>query len=194
MKSKKIILPLMILFLTAGLLFITPEAKANGFGTGGNNFISNLIQYISQKFHLDKTQVQSAVKEFRTQAKAAITPRPTLSPDELQAREKTRLDKFVQQGKINADQEKAILDELNVIRTKYSTKYSRGVLQYAPTTDRRKKMQEMQNEIKDWAKSHNIDQSYLIPGFGGMRGFDRRGMREGFGRGIWGRPSVTPAP
>lgn len=195
MKSKKIILPFIILFFAAGTLFITPQAEAFNFGAGGDGLLSNLIQFISQKFGLDKNQVQNAVNEYKNQVRASITPRPTLSPQDIQAREKSRLDYLVQRGKITADQKKAILDELTTIRSKYSL----DNLKNLTPDQRRTKLQEMQNELKDWAKAHNIDQSFLVPGFGfgrfgGMSGFEKKGMMGKYGRGMWGNPRSTHSP
>jgi hypothetical protein len=195
MTTKKIVIPLAVFVFAAGTLFVTPEAHAQGFGGGGGNFFSGLIEFISQKFGLDKTQVQSAVKEYHQQNKATITPRATRSPQQMQAFEQTRLDQLVKDGKITSDQEKAILAELASIRTKYSPESMKDL-----TPDqRRTKKQEMKDEIVAWAKSQGIDSSYVLPGFrmGGPGMMGKGGMGK---RGHWNfdktesSSSATPTP
>src|SRR4051812_11589028 len=161
MTSKKLVISLAVAVLTAGTLFVTPQAHAQGFGGDGGNFFSGLIQFISQKFGLDKTQVQSAVNDYHQQNKANLTPRPSRSPEQVQALEQKRLDILVQQGKITSDQEKAILAELASIRSKYNP----DSLKNLTPAERKAKMQEMRDELIAWAKSQGIDSSYVLPGF-----------------------------
>ena len=44
-------------------------AAGGGTNSGGGNFFSGLINFISQKFGLDKTKVQSAMSDYRKQNK-----------------------------------------------------------------------------------------------------------------------------
>jgi polyhydroxyalkanoate synthesis regulator phasin len=184
MISKKILVPVFAFFvLLSGVLFVVPPAHAQGTNSGNGNFFSGLVQFIAQKFGLDKTQVQSAINDYHTQNKANIALRPTPSAQDLQNRDKTRLDKLVSAGKITAAQEQAILDELTSLRLKY--KFDKSL-----TTDQRKtQMQAMQADIKSWATSQGINPSYVMMfGISGLRG---RGMREP-GEGWGEKPSVTP--
>jgi transposase-like protein len=190
MTTKKIVLPLAVAVLTMGTLFVTPEAHAQGFGGGGGNFFSGLIQFISQKFGLDKTQVQNAVNEYHQQNKANLTPRPSRSPEEIQASEQKRLDALVQQGKITSDQEKAILAELSSIRSKYNP----DSLKNLTPQERRTKMQGIRDELVAWAKSQGIDSSYVLPGFGmGRPGMMGKRGHWNFG-GSTSSTSATPTP
>jgi len=174
--------------VVATLLVAAPYANAQSTTSQPHQgFFQGLIQFIEQKFGLDKTQVQSAVSEYKAQRQANITPRPTMSAQQQQDREKARLDKLVQQGKITSDQETAIINELNTLHTKYPVDAN------ATAAQRRTQMQSMMNDLKAWATSQNINLSYVMPGFGGgMMG--RRGMHRGGGK--WATPSatVTPAP
>jgi hypothetical protein len=184
MTKKKLIVPMAVVLLTTGILFVTPEAHAQSNGAGGGNFFTGLIQFIEQKFGLDKTQVQNAVKEYRQDHRASLTPRPTRSPQLMQDMEKVRLDKLVQQGKLTNDQENAVITELQTLRSKYGL----DTMSNVSPQDRRTKMQQMQNDLKTWAQSQNIDPKLISPQFG--RG--RFGMGKG-GRGHW-NAQPSPAP
>jgi len=186
MKKQKITITLAILTVLTTALLVTPMAfAANGSTTSKPNFFQGLIQFIEQKFGLNQAQVQTAVNQYKAQVKATITPRPTLTPDQIQAQEKARLDKLVSSGKITSAQETLILNELSTLNGQYPLTGLTG-------TQRRTQMQAMQTAFKAWATSNNINLAY-IPMFGGMGG-PRGGMYGGF-RGRFGpKPSVTPTP
>ena len=156
---------------------------ANGT-TGGGNFFSGLITFIAQKFGLDKTKVQTAVQDYQKQVKATITPRPTLTPQQMEETEKKRLDPFVTQGKITQAQEDAILAELTTVRSKYTFTANE-------TQDQRKTQKtNMQNELKTWAQGQGIDPTYLMSPLG--RGPGGGGKGPGFRGRMGPKPSVTP--
>jgi hypothetical protein len=188
MKKQKITLAIAILAVLTTALFAVPSALADSSSTASKpNFFQGLITFIEQKFGLNKDQVTAAVGQYKAQVKATITPRPTLSPDQIEAQEKARLDKLVTDGKITVAQETAILAELATLNTKYNLSGLTG-------TQRKTQIQAMQAELKTWATSNNIDLAN-IPTFGGMGGGPRGGMngRGGF-RGQWGpKPTTAPA-
>jgi hypothetical protein len=195
MYNTKLARSLATVALVATILFVAPYAHAQTTGDtqqhGG--FFQGFIQFLEQKFGLDKSQVQSAAQEYKAQI--TVTPRPTLTADQVTDKEKGRLDKLVSNGKITAAQEQAILTELATLRSKYPT----SSLQNMTPDQRRTQLQAMQNELKTWAQSQNIDPTYLMP-FGmsgmGMGKFEDRGqMRGGMkGHGMWGKPSGAPTP
>jgi hypothetical protein len=196
MKKQKILLSLTAVFLTGTALFavIPVHAQTPTVTSPRMNFFQEFIQFIAQKFGLDKTQVQSAVTDFQNQKKATITPRPTLTQQQITDREKTRLDSLVTDGKITPEQETAIIDELALLHSKYGF----AAMQNLTPDQRKAQMTARQNDILAWAKSTGIDSSYLT-GFGlGGKGFGMMGGRGmmGWGRG-WGGPwdgDDKPAP
>jgi hypothetical protein len=178
-------------FVTVAMVstLLVTAAPAFAQSTNGNSspggFFQGLIQFIEQKFGLDKTQVQSAVQQYQAQRKATITPRPTLTQDQRTTMEKTRLDKLVSSGKISSDQENSILNELSTLQSKYN-------LSPSETRQQRKTdMQSMQSDLKSWAQQNNINPMYVMP-FGMGGGPRGRGMRGGHGN--WGNWKTTPTP
>jgi hypothetical protein len=84
MNKQKILVSLTTVVLTGSTLLAVPQIYAQTPGTHPHmNFFQELIQFISQKFGLDKTQVQSAVTMFQQQRKTTVTPRPTLTPQQI---------------------------------------------------------------------------------------------------------------
>jgi len=173
MKIQKILIAFTVIILTGMALIAVPQVYAQTTGIGTHmNFFQDFIQFISQKFGLDETKVQSAITEYKQQRKATITPRPTLTPQQMVDSEKTRLDQLVKDGKITSDQETAIINELSALRAKYNS----GSLKDLTPDQRKTRMNTVRDEIISWAKSQGIDSSYVMPGFAmrnrgpGMRG------------------------
>ncbi|MCX6732506.1 MAG: hypothetical protein NTV98_03110 [Candidatus Roizmanbacteria bacterium] len=185
MINKNKVIPVLAVTLIVGSLFmVSKPAYAASKGMGGGNFFSDLITFISQKFGIDKTQVQNAVQDFKKQKQASITPRPTMSPQQQQDAEKKRLDPLVTQGKISQDQENAIIAELTTLRATYKINQSE-------TPELRKtQMTKMQDELKKWASDNKIDPQYVLS-FGRGRGMGEGKIEGGFrGRG----PMSTTTP
>jgi len=186
MLKQRLVTMFAVLFIfLSGMPAVLPAYAASGNTQG--NFFSGLIQFIAQKFGLDQNTVKTAVTQYQNQVKATITPRPSQTPEQLAAREKTRLDKLVSAGTITSAQEALIINELATLRSKYNPANFKNL-----TADQRKQQfQNEQNDIKAWAQANGIDPKYVMPGFGmaGQGGF--RG--QGFG-GKGHRPSPTPTP
>jgi polyhydroxyalkanoate synthesis regulator phasin len=179
-RRKKLTQSLAIAALAATILAAAAPAFAQTTtGQSHVGFFQGLIQFIEQKFGLDQNQVQSAVQQYQAQRKATITPRPTLTQQQMSDNEKSRLDKLVSSGKITSDQESAILTELSSEQSKYNL----SSLQSETPQQRKSTMQSMQNDLKTWAQQNNINPMYVMLFGGGMRG--GRGMMKG-GHGNWG--------
>jgi polyhydroxyalkanoate synthesis regulator phasin len=190
MNKQKMLTAISTVIFTGSALLVVPQIYAQTPGGSHLNFFQELVQFFSQKFGLDKTQVQSALTDFKNQQKANVTPRPTLSPQQTSDREKSRLDQLITGGKITADQETAILNELATLRTKYNLGSQSGL-----TPDQRKtQMTNMRSEIVSWAQSQGIDSSYVMGGFGnGGNGFrGDKGMGRGWNNGQ--SEIASPAP
>ena len=151
---KNIITTITILLLGFGPAVVTiPAYAANG--NSQPNFFQGLVQMIAQKFGLDEGQVQSAVTDFTNQHKVTMQ-------QNMQDREKKRLDALVAQEKITSTQEQQILDEQKKLASEYNPQTMKGL-----TPDERKqKMQQENQEIVAWSQSTGIDAKYLRPGFG----------------------------
>src|ERR1035437_2238683 len=161
MNKQKITIGLTILTLITSALFFVKPAFADSATTNNKpNFFQGLITFIEQKFGLNKDQVTAAVNQYKSQVKATITPRPTQTPAQILAQEKTRLDKLVSSGKITAAQETLILNELTALNAKYNLSSLTG-------KQRATQMQAMQTELKTWATTNNINLGYVMQ-FGGI--------------------------
>ena len=178
MKTNKIITSLTALTLLTTVLFATPIVNAQTAGsTGKSNFFSGLITALEQKFGLDKTQVQTVVTAYQQQQKQNMA-------QNMQARQKSRLDALVTQGKITSAQEQAIITEIAALQNKYNPNSMKSMT----GAQRKTQIQNEQNDIKTWAQSQGIDPTYVMPG-PGMGGF-RGGMKGG----RWNKPSPSPTP
>ncbi len=151
MTIKKVVLTGAVLLALGSGVATTSSVYAAEDNATHAGFFQNLVQFMSQKFGLDKTQVQNAMTEFHTQQRGSMTPRPTLTPQQMADKDKERLDALVSAGKITADQETQILAELASLREKYKP---------GSTMDKKA----MHEETVEWAKSKGIDSSYVLPG------------------------------
>ena len=165
MFNKKVLLPAIAVVIGGGVL-LGGSQLVNAQSTNG---ISGLAQAIAQKFGLDQGQVQNTISDYHTQHRSDMLT--------------THLDKLVQQGKINASQKQATIDELNKIKGEYNPADFKNL-----TPDQRKqKMMDLKNELDTWAKSQGIDPTILRPGFGFGRGMHRMGMG-------WNKPAPSATP
>jgi polyhydroxyalkanoate synthesis regulator phasin len=169
-------------FLLIGLpVALTPLAYAQTPGnTPQPNFFQGLIQFISQKFGLSQDQVKSAVSDYQAQKKQD-------NQKLMQDRKKKRLDILVSQGKITADQETAIINELNSLQSKYGNQTNLTPAQ------RKQNMQNRMNDLKTWAAQQGIDLSLIMPGPGKGGPKSGSGKRFGMGMGRWNKPSASPS-
>lgn len=140
------------------------------------NFLSTLVQAVSQKFGIDESQLQSFINTFVSQHRQEMQ-------QKLQTNEKNHLESLVSQGKITSSQEQQILAE----QAKLQSEYNPATFKNLTPDERKSQFQKEQAEIKAWSESTGIDAKYLRPGFGmRMHMFNR-----------WNNnavPTVTPTP
>lgn len=172
MKRKQIISLTIMVFAVVVLVLGSGSVYA-AENTSSTNPFSQLIETIIQKFGLDRNQVKTVVEQYRAEKREN-------QQTKMQDMETKRLDKLVSEGKITADQKTAILNELKAVLEKYQPEAD---TKQTPQ-ERKDAMQKMRDELTAWAKSKNIDPSYVFPGFG-------PGMGRGW-RGNW--KNVTPTP
>lgn len=176
MLNKKNLVASLAIVTILGSVLTFPAYAADGNTTGGN-FFSNFIQYIEKTFNLNHDQVNAAVNNFKAQNKANMG-------QNIQNREKTRLDKLVSEGKITSSQESAIINELNTLRAKYNP----SNLKNMTPQERRQQFKNEQNAFKTWAQSQGVDPNIIMPfGKGMMKSLGARG----FGRWVH---KFTPTP
>lgn len=147
MINKKIFLSVAGIVITgATLLGVSTSVHAQE----SNSRFTGLAQAIAVKFSLNQSDVQNVISSYMQQ--------------EMQQRQKNRLDKLVGKGKITNAQETLILGELATLQSQYSPSSMRGMTK----TQRQQAMKDRKNAIAAWANSQNpkINPSYLIL-FGG---------------------------
>ncbi len=152
MSKKKYIMPTIgAMVLVASITVGQVRAQGNSSGA--------LAQTIAQKFGLDKTQVQSAIDEFR-QTKF-ITRQQRMEESKMK-----RLDILVSTGKITTEQKEAILTEQAKLEKEHPADSFKNM-----TPEERKKIFDIErSEIGVWAKALGIDQRYIKMGLGLERG------------------------
>lgn len=161
------------------MLVSLPAYAADSNSTSNGSFFSNFVNFFAQKFGLETSQVQSAMKDFHSQNMQK-------REDNWQQRETNRLDALVKAGKITEAQKSAILSELSTLQSKYTADSFKNL-----TADQKKqRMQDEKNEVDAWAKSQNIDPKYVFPGFG--MGMGMGGKMRRFDK--WGGNMASPTP
>lgn len=125
------------------------SAAANPSSSGSNS----LADAIASKFHLNKSDVQSVIKQNHQQHEA-----------EHQQKYEARLDQAVKDGKLSSAQKDQILAKEKELKS-----YKDSIKDKTPE-ERHKLMKAKLDELKTWAKQNNIDMQYLRPGPGGPHG------------------------
>ena len=152
MSKKKYILPTIgAMVLVASITVGQVRAQGNSSGA--------LAQTIAQKFGLDKSQVQSAIDDFR-QTKF-VTRQQKMNEARLK-----RLDTLVSLGKITEEQKKLILEE----QARLEKLHPAGSFKEMTPEERKKIFDAEKSEIGVWAKAHGIDPKYIKMGLGLERG------------------------
>jgi len=110
-----------------------------------------LVDFIAQKFGLDKDKVQNAMQEFNQQKKQK-------KQNQFQSRLKKRLDELVSQGKMTVDQENTLLKKVAELKSKYSPANRQNL----SITQRKSRQEKEREELKAWASANGIDWSLIM--------------------------------
>lgn len=121
--------------------------------TTTRNKPNDIVDAISNTFHLNKADVQKVFDENRSQHQA-----------ERQAELKARLDQAVKDGKLSQEQENKLLAKLQELKT------FRESLTNKTPEEVREAMKQKRQELRQWAKDNNIPLEFLGPGMTHMHG------------------------
>lgn len=160
MKNK--ILSLAAIFAFAGLAyagsaFLATKALADN---ENNNPMSDLVQKLTDKFGLNREEVQSVFDEHHQEMMA-----------NMQAKEEERLNQLVTDKKITEQQKQLILQKKEELRTQHQNEMQN--LKDKTVEERKAIMEQHRQELENWANQNGIDVQYLM----GFKGFGHRGMR-----------------
>lgn len=171
MNMKKIVLPVFVVtIIGAGIIGVAPVNAQTVTPTPTavhHNFFNEMVDFISQKFGLDKTKVQSAMTEFHDKKKTEMQ-------QNMQQREQDRLTKLVTDRKITEAQKQAILTKLSSLKDKINA----DTLKNMTPQERKQYMQTQRDELKSWAQSQGIDPKVLQPGLGRRGGWMRNDVKS----------------
>jgi hypothetical protein len=167
MISKKIVTPILTMALISGLIFTAAvPVYAQESGTKQENFFVNIFHKLMQTFGFEKSTVQLPGQENSRDnqmnppegSPEALPSGTAGQPKDMTKMNEERLSKLVTDGKITETQKAAILAELAIVQSKYSADSMKDLTD----TERQTKMKTMQDELKAWAKTQGIDESYVI--------------------------------
>lgn len=123
----------------------------------------SLAGKIATKFNLKKEDVQSVVKDYRTEKR-------TEHHAEHQKRLEDRLTQAVKDGKLTEAQKTKVIEYMK------SQQSFMESLKDKTEEERHKAMETHKEEVKKWASDNGIDLKYVLPG-GGERGPGGHGPR-----------------
>lgn len=119
--------------------------------------MSGLVDKLSSKFKLDKSEVKAVFDQDRSERQA-----------ERQKQVEERLTQAVTDGKITAEQKAAILAKQAELKEYH------GSIEDKTRSERRELMKAKMDELKTWADENNIPTEYLRPGLGHGHGHGGR--------------------
>ena len=126
------------------------SAATNTSTTGGQQ---SLASAIATKFHLNKSDVQSVIKQNKQQHEA-----------ERQQKYEAKLDQAVKDGKLTSTQKTEILAKEKELKS-----YAESLKDKTPQ-ERHQLMKTKLDELKTWAQQNNIPMQYLRHGMHGHGG------------------------
>lgn len=164
--NKKILLTgLTVAILVAGALTTTQV-----FAQTSNYPISSIVQKITDKFGLNKSDVQAVFDQDRADKKTA-----------MKGKSEAQLDQDVKDGKITEAQKQLIISKRKELETTRQNQMqnmqgkSKDEIKAAMEANKAT-MKAERKSLEDWAKQNGIDVKYLLGGFGMHGGPGRNGM------------------
>lgn len=159
--KKQLIISAIVLSILGSATFVGSQAFAQ---TSGQDTI---VQMIADKFHLNKSDVQSVFDQHQT-----------TRLQERQQKIADRLTQAVKDGKITEAQKSLIENKLKELAANRQSSFDK--FKDMTQDERRAEMQKQKQALDDWAAQNGIDPQYLFPGFGmGMQSMHGRGhMRD----------------
>ncbi len=144
--NKRMMVVGIVTVLGAGILF-TNLVSAQGSDT--QNHMSSLVQKISDKFGLNKDEVQAVFDEQHDEMRKVMV-----------AKHQERLDQLVKDGKITEAQKTLIQNKMEELQAE------RESLKDLTPEERKTKIDAARVELESWAKENGIDLQYLMGNFG----------------------------
>lgn len=159
--------------LAAGAVTVIGAATMAGVAQAATTAGSdNLVDKLSQRFNVDKTEVQKVFDEDRTARHAG-----------MEKRYEERLTQAVKDGKLTEDQKSKLLAKHKELRAEMDKRHEsreaeRGAMagkteaeREAFMEQRKSEMDKQKSEIEAWEKTNNIPSGYLmVKGHGGHGG------------------------
>lgn len=157
MKNKFIIVAL-VLVVAGAAVAGNNRVFAKNTENGPNSI---LVQILSDKFNLNKNDVQAVFDQYKTNRQ-----------QDMQNKYDESLSQAVKDGKITEAQKQLILAKHQELQSQRKTDFES---KKNMTPDERKNAMQVQKQaLEDWAKQNNIDIKYLMGGrmghFGEMKG------------------------
>jgi len=149
--------------LFVGSAYLTLQSVSALIGLGNGEY-PDLIKNLAAKFNADPAEVEQVFEDTHDQMI------------------ESRLDTAVAEGKITADQKTLIINKMEEFQTKIDEIND----QELTATERRDALENLHEEVRDWADKNDIPLMYLMVNGRGMnggmmdRGMVRGGMRGGF--------------
>lgn len=114
----------------------------------GTGPMSGLVEALSSKFNLDKTEVQQVFDEQHQKMH-----------EERQAQQDEKLAELVTEGKLTSEQVEAIKAKRSELMA--AREANRSSMAELSRDDRKANMEEARSELEAWAEEHDIDTEYL---------------------------------
>jgi|GEM_PF-1243441 len=149
--------------LFVGSAYLTLQSVSALIGLGNGEY-PDLIKNLAAKFNADPAEVEQVFEDTHDQMI------------------ESRLDTAVAEGKITSDQKTLIINKMEEFQTKIDEIND----QELTATERRDALENLHEEVRDWADKNDIPLMYLMVNGRGMnggmmdRGMVRGGMRGGF--------------